>query len=237
MDSIISEISHEEAREKPILSSSARLDDLDGPSSARNTSVRLEQERARDRQESQRMVQGDEKLSKLAKLREKLDLFTENAPCPRCLFYSNEKRMHYMRNCREASKEVDIAKKLLNTLRSRGAGLAQNAGCFTCAMPKEWCNHWQDNLPTSDRCQWKLALFDLAALFLANYANDVDDAITSLGGPGPLSAESTDDAVLGHHNVPDSVGAWIRQGTTLTGGIKVPNLTLVVATLVVKLWP
>ncbi len=129
-----------------------------------------------------------------------------------------------------------MSKTIQDCLRKPGAGLAHNAGCFTCAMPKEWCNHGDDIATTSTKCQWKLAIFDLAALFVVGMPNKFDQAIVELGGPGLLSNESIDNAVLGNTDADASVGSWLRQGATLTGGIKVSNFTLVVATLVAESW-
>ncbi|KAI0448464.1 hypothetical protein F5B21DRAFT_497476 [Xylaria acuta] len=175
---------------------------------------------------------GDVKLQQLSKLRDHLDFLNNGAPCPRCTFQGKETRDHYLRSCSEGRQEAVLTKAIMDNIRAPDLGLHINSGCFTCGMPKAWCIKWDndDRLPLPlVKCQWKMSFWEMVAVILSSHPALVDSAITALGGPGPLSRESTPQSPLGDSIAHDSVSYWLRDGTTLTGPVRASNIALVIA--------
>jgi hypothetical protein len=197
--------------------------------------VRLERETLTDHHQLQkRLLREDERRPALAKLREKLQLFLDYALlCPRCLFHTSQQQIHWMRDCPNAVSGTAVFIKIQDSLRrGHGAGLGNNFGYFTCVLPREWCHRWSKG---SDKCQWRLAVFDFFGLFLVARPEQFDREVITLGGPAPPSAEPARSEAL-CDVTPGSVRAWIHRVALFTGAVEASNITMVVAVLVAELW-
>lgn len=88
-------------------------------------------------------------LGELEKLRDFIKYINTAGPCTCCLMSKRGRQPHYLRNCSESTVERGILANLTNCINPQKtgvpSGMSPNTGCFSCGLPKDWCDKWDDN--------------------------------------------------------------------------------------------